>query len=74
MEPAGRWTAVPVRLRSDRAQAAVRASVWTLLVLSCLSFIVQGANTPPRPHLTNHYLPGTAPFVHGPGGAGGTAP
>ncbi|MHB1854079.1 MAG: hypothetical protein ACYCS2_03370 [Acidimicrobiales bacterium] len=44
----------------------VRAAVWTLLAASCLSFLVQGANNPPRPHLTNHYLPGTGPGLSQP--------
>jgi hypothetical protein len=35
--------------------------VWALVAASVLSFLVQGVDTTPRPHLTNTYLPGTAP-------------
>ena len=39
----------------------IRAAVWVLVAASLLSFLVQGVDTTPRPHLTNQYLPGTAP-------------
>ena len=39
----------------------VRMAVWVLLLAGCLSFLVQGANNPADPHLTNQYLPGTGP-------------
>ena len=39
----------------------IQAVVWSLVVLSVLAFLVQGVDTTPRPHLTNTYLPGTAP-------------
>ncbi|MHB1446293.1 MAG: hypothetical protein ACYCTI_09310 [Acidimicrobiales bacterium] len=55
------WAA---RLDTAGGIRLVRAAVWALLAASCLSFLVQGANTTLRPHLTNHYLPGTGP---GPG-------
>ena len=39
----------------------IRAVVWALVAASVLSFLVQGVDTTPRPHLTNTYLPGTGP-------------
>jgi hypothetical protein len=41
--------------------AIIQAVVWALVAASVLSFLVQGVDTTPRPHLTNTYLPGTAP-------------
>jgi len=41
--------------------AMIQAAVWALVAASLLSFLVQGVDTTPRPHLTNTYLPGTAP-------------
>ena len=41
--------------------AVIRAVVWGLVAASVLSFLVQGVDTTPRPHLTNTYLPGTGP-------------
>ena len=41
--------------------AWIQAVVWALVAASVLSFLVQGVNTTPRPHLTNTYLPGTGP-------------
>jgi hypothetical protein len=39
----------------------IQAVVWVLVAVSVLSFLVQGVDTTPRPHVTNTYLPGTAP-------------
>ena len=41
--------------------AVIQAVVWALVAASVLSFLVQGVDTTPRPHLTNTYLPGTGP-------------
>ena len=41
--------------------AVIQTVVWALVAASVLSFLVQGVNGTPRPHLTNTYLPGTAP-------------
>jgi len=57
------WAA---RLDTEGGLRLVRAAVWTLLAAGCLSFLVQGANNPPNPHLTNHYLPGTGPGLSQP--------
>jgi hypothetical protein len=39
----------------------IRAAVSVMVAASVLSFLVQGVGTTQRPHLTNHYLPGTGP-------------
>jgi len=57
------WAA---RVGTDAGIRSVRAAVWTLLAAACLSFLVQGANNPPDPRLTNHYLPGTGPGLSQP--------
>ena len=39
----------------------LRSAVWVVLLAGCLGFLVQGANRPADPYLTNHYLPGYSP-------------
>jgi hypothetical protein len=46
---------------TERGIGRIRAAVWLLLMAALLDFLVQGANRPADPYLTNHYLPGTAP-------------
>lgn len=46
---------------TDTGLSRLRDGVWALVLVSLLSFLVQGANRPADPYLTNQYLPGTAP-------------
>lgn len=57
-DPAHRFL---TRLGSDSGLRWLRSAVWTVFLLGCVAFLVQGANRPADPHLTNNYLPGYSP-------------
>ncbi|HZU71244.1 MAG TPA: hypothetical protein VE990_00605 [Acidimicrobiales bacterium] len=46
------------RLATDRGLRRLRGLVWALLAVGVLGFLVEGANTVPRPVLSNTPLPG----------------
>lgn len=45
-------------LHTSLGRLLLRGAVWVLAVLSLLAWLLVGANTPPRPHLTNQHLAG----------------
>jgi hypothetical protein len=57
-DPAHRFL---TRAGSEPGVRWLRAVVWLLVALTVLAFLVQGANRPADPYLTNHYLPGYRP-------------
>lgn len=57
-DPAHRFL---TRMGSEPGLRWARSVVWGLLLLACLAFLIQGANRPADPYLTNQYLPGYSP-------------
>ena len=57
-DPAHRFL---TRVGSEPWVRWLRSVVWGLVLLGCLAFLVEGANRPADPRLTNHLLPGFSP-------------